>query len=518
MNEPRSATVIAALDCELVRFSHQSFLNLVDRHPRASIAIARLTIRRLQDQYKRGKEKQTFSTIAVVPLSPSIDPQGLASAIARHLAPFGSAICVDPGFAGLNLVDAPDYEQDARLCEFESRHQFTVYPAIGFSTPWAQHCLQRSDLVLLAADATTGPVPELGAQFPSGEVNRDLTGRLDLLLMHGSEWNRSSATKDWIDRIVPTEHHHLRRGNNSDLGRLARIVAGTANNLVLSGGGARSFTEFGALRAFAEAGVPIDRIGGTSMGAFVGSLFSYHGDFEALIRQARDGFRRHRPAWDFTLPMLSVLSGKSLAAVALEICESWQIEDLPLRYFCISSDLGNAREVEHHSGPLWAALRATCALPALGPPMMMGGRVLVDGGVLNNLPVDVMTRHFSGNTLAMNVAVFNPMGYGPAYEMKCPSGFEILRNRLGFRSRAQQVPSIMEILQRSATLSSQARARLSVDKVDLLLTPPIEGFRVAAFHRFDELVEIGYRYTLEALAEAENDTALKAKLWPRVAG
>ena len=146
------------------------------------------------------------------------------------------------------------------------------------------------------------------------------------------------------------------------------------------------------------------------------------------------------------------------------------------------------------------------------------GVPLVDGGVLNNLPVDVMTRQFSGNILAMNVAAFNPMGYGPAYEMKCPSGFEILRNRLGFRSRVQQVPSIMEILQRSATLSSQARARMSVDKVDLLLTPPIEGFRVAAFHRFDELVEIGYRYTLEALAEAENDAALKAKLWPRVAG
>ena len=117
----------------------------------------------------------------------------------------------------------------------------------------------------------------------------------------------------------------------------------------------------------------------------------------------------------------------------------------------------------------------------------------------------------------MNVAAFSPMGYGPAYEMTCPSGFEILRDRLGLRTKAQQVPTIMEILQRSATLSSQARARLSSDKVDFLLTPPIDGFRVAEFHRFDELVEIGYRYTVQALEEAGKDAEIRGKLWPLVA-
>ncbi len=517
MNEPRSATVVAAFDCELVRFSHLSFLNLIDRHPRASIAIARLTIRRLQEQYKRGKERNTFSTIAVVPVTAGIDALGLAAALARHLAPLGSSVCVGPGLVGMNLTDAPDVGQDARMFELESRHRFTVYPTADASTAWAHHCIRRADLVLLAVDATVGLPPGSGGILPTEELDRDLTGRIDLLLVHGSDWNRSCPTRDWLARTSPTEHHHLRIGNRLDLGRLARIVAGTANNLVLSGGGARSFTEFGALRALAEAGVPIDRIAGTSMGAFVAALFAYRGDFEDFIRRAHDGFRRHRPARDFTLPMLSLLSGKSLAAVAMDICASWQIEDLPVRYFCMSADLGNAREVEHHDGPLWAALRATCALPALGPPMMMGGRVLVDGGVLNNMPVDVMSRHFGGNTIAMNVAAFSPMGYGPAYEMTCPSGFEILRDRLGLRTKAQQVPTIMEILQRSATLSSQARARLSSDKVDFLLTPPIDGFRVAEFHRFDELVEIGYRYTVQALEEAGKDAEIRGKLWPLVA-
>ena len=178
------------------------------------------------------------------------------------------------------------------------------------------------------------------------------------------------------------------------------------------------------------------------------SLYCYGGDLESLIRQTRQEFMRHRPARDFTLPLLSILSGKRLAAVATALCETWQIEDLPHRYFCLSSDLRDAQLVEHFSGSLWTALRSSCALPGIAPPLLSEGRILVDGGVLNNLPVDVMLQHFSGAVIAIDVAASHQMFFGEKYEDLCPSGFELLWDKLNPFGGRHPTPGIMEVIYR----------------------------------------------------------------------
>src|SRR6187431_1486262 len=111
-------------------------------------------------------------------------------------------------------------------------------------------------------------------------------------------------------------------------------------------------------------------------------------------------FRRRRPSREFTFPLVSFLSGKKMTSIAYDLFGSWRIEDLPTRFFCNSSDLGTGEVVEHFDGPVWIALRATAALPVAAPPLLKDNRTLVDGGVLNNLPIDIMRRHFSGKLLA----------------------------------------------------------------------------------------------------------------------
>ncbi len=514
MNEPRSATVVARLDSELVRFPQKSFLNLVDSHPRAAMAIARLTIRRLKEQYTEHHQKETYPAIAVFPLSPGIDATGLAQDLAAQLGSFGPSICIAPGFLGLDFSEAPDYEQAADLTDVESRNRFTVYSTSGGSDAWSRHCLHRADLVLLCVPAGSRPDSDLQSIGFLQPMERTLLGRFDLLMLHGSEWNRSCGTQDWIVRTAPSEHHHIRSGNPADLSRLARIIAGTANNLVLSGGGAKSFSQIGALRAFAEAGIPIDRAGGSSMGAFVAALHCYDGALETLVRLTREEVLRQRPARDHTLPLLSILTGKRLVAVATAVCETWRIEDMPLSYFCVSSDLGEAEQVEHFDGSVWAALRSSCALPGVAPPLLIEGRVLADGGILNNLPIDVMQGRFSGTLIAIDVASYNPLRYGSKYELQCPSGFEILWDKIKPFGKREPIPNILEILFRSATLSSQLHGRKSRDKADLLITPPVQHFKVTDFERFDEIVDAGYRHTMQVLEEIDKNPALKSRVLP----
>lgn len=496
MNEPRTATVVARLDSELVRFPQKSFLNLVETHPFAAMAIARMTIRRLQDQYKTRQRRERLSTIAIVPLGPGLDCNGLAADLAQQLSVVGrSAAIPENGFWGVGT----ESEQGSRFEQIESANEYVVYAAKGLTDGWSRECLLRCDLVLLVVAAGSHPEPGFSSEAVFRGADRELLGRIDLLLVHGTGWERDCSTAEWIRCISPVEHHHVRTTHPEDVSRLARIVLGTANNLVMSGGGAKSFAQLGALRAFAEAGIPIDRAGGSSMGAFMAALHCHGGDFGAIVEQTRGEFLRRRPAKDFTLPLLSFLSGKRLAAVATAVCGTWQIEDMPYRYFCLSADLKAAELVEHFDGSVWTALRSSCALPGVAPPLLRQGQILVDGGVLNNLPVDVMSEHFSGALIAIDVIANSEISFGDKYEAQCPGGFELLMDRLNPFGEKHAHPSIMEVMFRSAVLSSQRQARIWRDRTDLLIQPPVQKFKVTDFDAFDQVVEAGYLHAVQVL-------------------
>lgn len=513
MNEPRSATVAGTVDSELVRFSQESFLNLLETHPRTMMEVARLAMRRLKEQYT-DRRQQSFPAIAIVPLAEDFDSAGMARELALQLSSFGPSTSVEPGFAGLDFSSAPDIEQGEKLTQLERENRFTVYSCRGGTDAWSRHCTQTADLVLLCANAAGEPEPGLKSVALLQSVRHDLLGRFDLVMVHGSDWNRSCRSQNWIVRIAPAEHHHIRAGNRKDVSRLARIVAGQAVNLVLSGGGARSFSQIGAVKALVKAGIPIDRAAGSSMGAYVSAIYCYDGDLDALALRTRNEILERRPARDLTLPILSLMTGRRLNAVAMSICPDWRIEDLPLRYFCLSADLGEALVVEHFDGILWQALRASCALPGFAPPLLTRGRLLADGGILNNLPIDVMHKHFSGSIIAVDVASYGTLQLSSKYELQCPSGFELLWDKIRPFGKREPIPNILEVLFRSATLSSELHGRQWREMADFIVTPPVEAFKVTDFHRFDELVETGYRHTMEKLEAAEKDPVLKSKLWP----
>jgi NTE family protein len=514
MNEPRSATVVARLDCDLVRFSHESYFNLLKIDPSVTLAIARLTMRRLKEQYAPRQHKEAFPSIAIVPLTEGIDAVALARELAIQLGVFGKSTSVDPGFAGLDFSSAPDVHQAEELGNVEKENLYTIYSCRGGMDPWSRYCMQQADLVVVCVAAGSEPEPGLKSVAPLQGLRPDLLGRFDLVMVHGSDWSRSPRTQEWIVRIAPTEYHHVRAANRKDLARLARIIVGRANNLVLSGGGAKSFSQFGVLRAFAEAGIPIDRAAGSSMGAYVSAVCCYDGDLDALATRTRNEVLQRRPAYDFTLPILSLLTGRRLNAVALAICPDWRIEDLPLRYFCLSADLGEAEVVEHFEGYLWEALRASCAFPGFAPPLLARGRLLADGGILNNLPIDVMNKHFSGSIIAVDVASYGTLRLSSKYELQCPTGFELLWDKIKPFGKREPIPSILEVLFRSATLNSELHGRRWREVADFIVVPPVKSYKVTDFNSFDELVETGYRHTMEKLEAAEKDPLLKAKLWP----
>ncbi len=237
------------------------------------------------------------------------------------------------------------------------------------------------------------------------------------------------------------------------------------------------------------------------MGAFVAAAYAYDGDFEAMIGQMKEGLKRFKPDKDFTLPMLSLLRGQRLQDFGTSICGDWRIEDLPLRYFCLSSCLDDGEIVTHFDGPVMTALRASCAFPVLGPPLFIDGKLLIDGGVLNNLPVDVMKKHFSGPVTAIDISAFAPLKMDARWDRACPSGFDIFWSKVKPFTESAHSPNILEILVRTLDLTCRAQIQRSRLHADWLIEPPVRDCGLTDFGRFDEMVAIGYEHGSRLLDE-----------------
>jgi lysophospholipid hydrolase len=331
------------------------------------------------------------------------------------------------------------------------------------------------------------------------------TARCELVLVRPPSQSSPEGTHRWIEQRTVGAHNHLRRGEKSDISRLARVVRGRATGVVLGGGGPRGLAHLGVLRALEETGIPLDVVGGTSIGALIGAMYAAGLSHDDRVKRTLDATTRHGRLVDLTLPVLSLASGRKVTRLLEEGFGAMRIEDLSTGYFCVSADLTTASQVVHDRGDLWRAIRASLSMPAIFPPVYDGGHLLVDGAVLNNLPVDWMRRRIMGGLLVAvdllpEVERLPSAPFGPAV-----SGWRALASVLRRRFGSPSVPDIMDVVTRSNALAG-VRAQqelLDTHRVDLYLRPPTPRMGAFDFEKAVPLIDLGYRYTLCALESSE---------------
>jgi NTE family protein len=257
--------------------------------------------------------------------------------------------------------------------------------------------------------------------------------------------------------------------------------------LVLAGGGARGFAHIGIAKALMEAGVPFDHLGGTSMGAIIAAGLANEWGIEELTERMRAAFVATNPLSDYTLPLIALVRGKKVSTLLREHFGDIHIGELPKPFFCVSSNLTTGRIHEHRSGLVWRALRASVSLPGILPPVSHHGHLLVDGGVMNNLPVDVMRARAPGS--------------GPiiACDITGELDLQVRDNRYGERpwwslvcQRMRGTPSIISILMRSGTVGSEAQRRIVRDLADYMFEPPLREVGLRDWKKFDSAIAEGY--------------------------
>lgn len=545
-HQARATTVHAVRDSELAKLPAGALTSIKRRYPQVVTRLIHLLGEKIlgslqqgsatghqlgfntaSSKWDLGNPPGNLSTVAALPASEDVPLTAFALELQHALSAIGPVLLLTSdnikqrlGSAALDSIH--EYRLSSWLGQQEDIHRIVLYQADGTLTPWTQRCIRQADCILIVG---------LGEQEPAvGELEQMLEStavraQKQLILLHKEDGPVPSRTVEWLNmRSWCSGHLHLccpRRvfskrslpklvemytrvfqrppDRHSDFSRLARMLTGNAIALVLGGGGARGCAQVGILRALAECGVPVDIIGGTSIGAFMGALFAEERSYSQTrirAKQWAEGMTSMmKTILDLTYPITSMFSGTGFNSSISNIFKDRQIEDLWLPYFAITTDITASAMRVHTDGSLWRYVRASMSLSGYMPPLCdpKDGHLLMDGGYINNLPADVARSMGAKVVIAIDVGSRDETdltNYGDAL-----SGWWLLWKRWNPLATKVKVLNMAEIQTRLAYVCCVRQLEM-VKNSDYCeyLRPPIDSYRTLDFGKFDEICEVGYQH------------------------
>lgn len=448
------------------------------------------------------------------------------------------------------------------LADLEEKFGMVLYVAdTSVNAPWTQTCITQADCILLVGLAEDSP--EVG-DYERFLLGMKTTARKELVLLHAERYCPPGRTREWLKNRVWINggHHHIQMAFTSapgpapspqvrrfgsaikqrvqviqaeiqkytsrrvrqtptysaespykgDFHRLARRLCGKSVGLVLGGGGARGISQIGIIRALEEAGVPIDLVGGTSIGAFIGALYARDAGVVPTYGRAKRFAGRMSSMWryalDLTYPSASYTTGHEFNRTIFKAFGNSQIEDFWLEFYCNTTNISKSRSEIHTSGYVWRYVRASMSLAGLIPPLCDEGSMLLDGGYVDNLTVSHMKSLGADVVFAVDVGSLDdtmPQQFGDSL-----SGLWAVFNRWNPFSWYPNPPTLSEIQGRLAYVSSHdALERAKTTPGCQYMRPPIDSYGTLEFSKFEEIYETGYAYGKEFLARIREQGHLR---------
>ena len=501
LQQPRAADITALRDSTVAMLSRADFERLLVLHP---LPLNQVFARAIYNHLRHASQwvaRRNAQIFVVVPLQGGIDTHSVAANLAQAFARIGRAHLVTPQ---VGRAEDPDqtgaWQGKDRYDELEDQHDYLVYEGDEQSASWTRRAFRQADQVIFVT-RPDGPTA-------LGELEQRLMAepgfgmkRKHLVVLHEAGASEPTAVARWqhgrdYERIYP-----MRSGHAQDFARLARFLNGTAVGVVLGGGGARGFAHLGVLRALQESGIDVDLIGGNSMGALIGAQYACDVPLDEIrkrtVRFARGG---ERP----TIPLISIVSGRRVERDLRKMFGERSVDQLWRPFFAAACNLSRACTTVQDSGPLWRAVLASNSPVGLFPPVLDKGDLLVDGAILENVPVAAMRarlgtplekRHGNGTIIAIDVDVRDYMGVDPALTRL--SVRSALRGI--FRWGANPSPGIGDILYRASHIGGLHQRARTIAQSDHYLEPPVASFPLMGYGKAEKIAEVGYRYAIREI-------------------
>jgi NTE family protein len=483
-----TADVVALRDSEILALPRDAFFDAVKTQPDVMIELSRLMLHRARERTTGATEPSVFGFISARPrpirafverIAAAIEAQGSTCQVIDHSA----------------LSSASEW-----FSRVEDSHDYVLYVAEQDEPNWASLCARQVDRLFIVGNALTVPPRNIPSRGPSREgADPSAEGRgfghqfTDLILLRDPRMTRPANTAVWLDALEPGRWFHATEGDAADAERIARVVTGTSVGLVLSGGGARAYAHIGVVRALHEAGVTLDFLGGSSMGAVVAAGPALGWSDDELDARIRKAFVKSDPLSDLALPIVAMTRARKVAGLLQDAYGEIDIADMPLPFFAVSSNLTTGRIEVHRRGLLRRAMRASISIPGVMPPVVIDGQVLVDGAVIKNFPTDVMRQLNAGPIIGSDMS--QTRGVDPTGLENPPSWWRWILS-----GAWKAGPPIVSILMRSATITTDAELERSREDTDLLILPQPTGADIRDWKIYDPVVAAGHAAAAAALA------------------
>ena len=471
--EQRSAGVRARRDSTVLEVPREAFVAMLEDDTSAARTVLAQVAERLrtvgQGTPAHRRDAQP-GVVAVVGLHPGSGCAEVAEALGRRISQHVSVVF--PGIVGPDALEVAEAEHDRVILVADGADT-------GAARAWSDFCLRQADLVVLVARSDVAVPTAALEPRPPRQPDLVLVGPPPDMAQRAA-W--VAATDAWQLTCVAGDRA-------VDLRALADRLAGRSLGLVLAGGGARAFAHVGVLLELADSGLHVDRVAGSSIGAVVAALHAYGMDSAELEEVCYAEFVRRNPFGDWRLPSHSLAKGARVrAALVRAFTDDAVLEGLPRQLHTVSTDLISRTRQVHRRGNVVDAVSASVRLPVLFAPIPDDtGRLLVDGGVLDNLPVDLLTQRDEGPVVAVNIS----MGGGGG----------------GSRTRTgpPRVPALGETLLRTMMIGSAGAVAGARAHGAWVVTPPTLGVGLLEFHQLDRMVQAGRSAARSLLEQAGGD-------------
>ncbi|SMQ70168.1 NTE family protein [Bacillus sp. OV166] len=232
--------------------------------------------------------------------------------------------------------------------------------------------------------------------------------------------------------------------------------------LALGSGGARGFAHLGVIKALKDAEIPIHLIAGSSMGALVASFYGAGIDMDRLYKLSTAFKRKY--FLDFTVPKMGFISGKKVKEFIKVFTHGKNIEDLSIPIGIVATDLLTGEKVVFQTGPVADAVRASISIPGIFVPEKYNGRILVDGGVSDRIPVSVAKEMGADIVIAVDVS-------------------RVKRNA--------EITSIYDVIMQSIDIMQAEIINNREIAANVMIRPPVEIYSSRAFTNIDEIINLG---------------------------
>ncbi|KAG8735024.1 phosphatidylcholine and lysophosphatidylcholine phospholipase, partial [Ceratobasidium sp. 414] len=569
----RRTTLHAIRDTELARMPMSLFnaisirlLRMIASRVRNEVDQSSMAPRQQGGSKELGRNNPNLKTVCILPAARDVPVVAFATRLQAALEDMGAPTSFltqasvtrhlgRHAFTKLGKLKAAGW-----LAEQEQRYRIVLYVAdTPVGSPWTQTCIRQADSIMVIG---MGDDPNLG-EFERLLMSTKTTARRELVLLHPNKNVIPGSTREWL-KNRPWVHGHThvelpglvqpevqamqdtdpaaiiafnklknkvqleiqkytrsqvntrpsRPKHFSDFARLARRLCGKSVGLVLGGGGARGIAHLGVIRALEDRGIPIDHIGGTSIGSFIGGLYAREGDVLSSNIRAKQFSGRMSSLWrllsDITWPVVAYTTGHFFNRSIYKAFSNLHIEDMWLPFFCNTTNILTSRMDIHDTGYAWRYIRASMTLVGLLPPLCDNGDMLVDGGYIDNLPVSTMLAHGASIVFAVDVGSLydnSPRNYGDTV-----SGWWVALNRWNPFSSTRNIPDITDIQGRLTYVSSvPTLEEAKVTPGCFYMQMPVNEYGTLQFGRFDEIYQVGYTAAVEMLNQWDAECRLPSR-------